>query len=62
VAFATHMEFKLCQMDVKSAFLTAYLKEEVFVSQPHGFENHDLLNHVFELDKALYGLKEAPRA
>jgi len=32
VAFATHMEFKLYQMDVKSAFLNGYRKEEVFVS------------------------------
>ena len=62
VAFAAHMDFKLYQMDVKSAFLNGYLKEEVFVSQPPGFDNHDLPNHVFKLDKALYGLKQAPRA
>jgi len=56
------MEFKLYQMDVKSAFLNGYLKEEVFVSQPPGFENHDFPNYVFKLDKALYALKQAPRA
>ena len=28
------MEFKLYQMDVKSAFLNGYLKEEVYVMQP----------------------------
>jgi len=33
IAFAAHMEFKLYQMDVKSAFLTSYLKE-VYVMQP----------------------------
>jgi len=49
-------------MDVKSAFLSGYVKEEVHVCQPPGFENHDFLNHVFNLDKALYGLKQAPRA
>jgi len=32
VAFAAHMEIKLYQMDVKSAFLNGYLKEEVYVS------------------------------
>ena len=29
IAFAAFMEFKLCQIDVKSAFLNGYLKEEV---------------------------------
>ena len=47
------MEFKLYQMDVKSAFLNGYLKkEEVYVMQPPGFENSEFPNHVFKLDKA----------
>jgi len=62
IAFAAFMEFKLYQIDVKSAFLNGYLKEEVFVMQPPGFENTEFPNHVFKLDKALYGLKQAPRA
>jgi len=57
IAFAAHMEFRLCQMDVKSAFLNGYLKEEVYVMQPPGFENNEFPNHVFKLNKALYGLK-----
>ena len=32
VAFAAHMEIKLYQMDVKSAFLNGCLKEEVLLS------------------------------
>jgi len=49
-------------MDIKSTFLNGYLKEEVYVSQLPGFENLEFSNHVFKLDKALYDLKQAPRA
>nr|XP_009773554.1 PREDICTED: uncharacterized protein LOC104223752 [Nicotiana sylvestris] len=61
IAFAFHMKFKLFQMHVKSAFLNGYLKKEVFVKQPPGFECHEHPKHVFKLDKALYGLKQANR-
>jgi hypothetical protein len=44
-------------MDVKSAFLNGYIKEEVYVRQPPGFENAKFPNHIFKLHKALYGLK-----
>ena len=62
IAFPAHMEIKLYEMKVKSAFLNGYLKEEVYVSQPHGFENNEFSNHIFKLDKTLYGLKQAPKS
>ncbi len=62
LAFACSKDFKLFQMDVKSAFLNGYINEEVYVEQPPGFENHQYPNHVYKLNKALYGLKQAPRA
>ena len=62
LAFASMKGFKLYQMDVKSAFLNGYIKEEVYVEQPPGFEDHKHPNHVYRLKKTLYGLKQAPRA
>ncbi|GKB39538.1 retrovirus-related pol polyprotein from transposon TNT 1-94 [Tanacetum coccineum] len=62
LAFSTYMNFKVYQMDVKSAFRNGKLKEEVYVKQPHGFESSEFPNYVCKLDKALYRLKQAPRA
>ncbi|GKB37869.1 retrovirus-related pol polyprotein from transposon TNT 1-94 [Tanacetum coccineum] len=53
---------KIFQMDVKMAFLNGELKEEVYVSQPEVFVDQDNPSHVYKLKKALYCLKQAPRA
>jgi hypothetical protein len=57
LAYATHHDFKLYQMDVKSAFLNGPIKEEVYVEKPLGFEDEEYPNHVYNLHKALYELK-----
>ena len=57
IAFSSYMNIKLYQMDVKGAFIKGYLQEEVYVKKPPGLENLNLPNHVFKLNKALYGLK-----
>ncbi|GJX53474.1 retrovirus-related pol polyprotein from transposon TNT 1-94 [Tanacetum coccineum] len=62
LAFATYMNFIVFQMNVKGAFLNEKLKEEVYVKQPPGFESSEFPDYVCKLDKALNGLKQAPRA
>ena len=62
LSIACTMNFKLYQMDVKCAFLNGYLNEEVFVEQPNGFQDPHFSDHVLRLKKALFGLKQAPRA
>ncbi|GJU63632.1 retrovirus-related pol polyprotein from transposon TNT 1-94 [Tanacetum coccineum] len=62
LAYACAHDFKIYQMDVKSAFLNGFINEEVYVAQPPGFVDFKKPNHVFKLKKALYGLKQAPKA
>jgi len=62
LSFATYNNIKLFQMDVKSVFLNGFIKEEVYVEQPPRFESVDFPQHVYKLNKALYSLKQAPRA
>ncbi|GJV15501.1 putative ribonuclease H-like domain-containing protein [Tanacetum coccineum] len=50
------------EMDVKSAFLYGKIEEEVYVCQPPGFEDPDFPDKVYKVEKALYGLHQAPRA
>ena len=61
-AYATHHNFKLYRMYVKSAFLNGRIQEIVYVEQPPGFEDPKFPNHVYKLQKMLYRLKQAPRA
>ena len=62
LAYASHKNFKVYQMDVKSAFLNRDLEEEVYLEQPEGLQLTNNPDYVCKLKKALYGLKKAPRA
>jgi hypothetical protein len=62
LAFATSKEFKLYQMNVKSAFLNGVIQEEVYVRQPPGFKKPKYPHTVYKLSNVLYGLKQAPQA
>ncbi|KAF4979965.1 hypothetical protein FDECE_17964 [Fusarium decemcellulare] len=58
-AIAAALDVEIEQMDVKTAFLYGDIDEEIYVSQPEGFD--DKSGRVCKLKKALYGLEQAPR-
>nr|GEW48161.1 hypothetical protein [Tanacetum cinerariifolium] len=62
IAYAAHKSFIVYQMDVKTTFLYGPLKEEVYVNQPDGFVDPYHPDKVYRLKKALYRLKQVPRA
>nr|GEW95214.1 hypothetical protein [Tanacetum cinerariifolium] len=62
IANATSKNIIIYHMDVKTAFLNGELREKVYVNQPKDFVDPDHPTHVYRLKKALYKLKQAPRA
>nr|GEY84711.1 copia protein [Tanacetum cinerariifolium]GEZ03602.1 copia protein [Tanacetum cinerariifolium] len=62
LAYASFKDFMVYQMDVKSAFLYGKIKEEVYLCQPSGFEDLEFPDRVYKVEKALYGLHQAPKA
>ncbi|GJZ19408.1 putative ribonuclease H-like domain-containing protein [Tanacetum coccineum] len=62
LAYASFKDFVVYQMDVKSTFLYGKIEEEVYVCQPSGFEDLEFPDRVYKVEKALYGLHQAPKA
>jgi hypothetical protein len=62
LALAAQEGWCIHHMDVKSALLNGELKEEVYVHQQRGFAIPGKEGKVLRLHKALYGLRQAPRA
>ncbi|WVZ87388.1 hypothetical protein U9M48_034029 [Paspalum notatum var. saurae] len=62
LALAATRAWNVHHMDVKSAFLNRDLKEEVYVNQSPGYVVNSQGHRVLRLRKALYGLRQAPRA
>nr|GEU82044.1 putative ribonuclease H-like domain-containing protein [Tanacetum cinerariifolium] len=62
LAYTSFMRFFVYQMDVKIAFLYGTIEEEVYVCQLPSFEDPHFPDKVYKVEKALYGLHQAPRA
>ena len=62
ISLAASNGWQVHHLDVKTAFLHGDLRENVYVSQPEGYEVKGSESKVYKLKKALYGLKQAPRA
>jgi len=62
LSLAVANRWSLCQLDINNAFLQGSLSETIFMAQPLGFIDSDHPSHVCKLHKAIYDLKQAPRA
>lgn len=62
IVVACARQWSLFQLEVKFAFLHGPLEEEVYIQQPPGFICKGKEHYVYRLRKALYGLRQAPKA
>ena len=62
IALAAQKKWMIHHLDVKSAFLNGEIEEVIYVQQPEGFSSKGKEGYVLRLKKALYDLKQAPRA
>ena len=68
-AFAAQSDVTLSHIDISSAYLHAFLDEEIYVEMPHGYEKTHVREEtecirkekdkVLKLRKAMYGLKQS---
>jgi histone deacetylase 1/2 len=62
LSIALSRDWKIRQLDIKNAFLHGMLSEVIYCRQPTGFIDSSRPDHVYRLNRSLYGLKRAPRA
>ena len=62
LALSAFYDYEIWQMDVKTAFLNGYLKEELYMMQPEGFVNPKGTNKMCKLQRSINGLMQASRS
>ncbi|GAA0142464.1 transmembrane signal receptor [Lithospermum erythrorhizon] len=61
LAIVAHQDLELKQLDVKTTFLHGELEEEIYMIQPHGFQEPGKEDYICKSKKSLYGLKKSLR-
>jgi transposase InsO family protein len=61
LAMVAQQDLELEQLDVKTAFLHGILEDDIYMTQPEGFQVPGKEEYVCKLKKSLYGLKQSPR-
>ncbi|GJY95571.1 putative ribonuclease H-like domain-containing protein [Tanacetum coccineum] len=62
LAYSSYIGFTLYQMDVKSAFLNGTIDKRLCVLQPPVLKILEFPDKIYRVEKAMYGLHQAPRA
>jgi len=62
LAIATHFDYEIWQMDVKTPFLNGQLDEDIYMIQPNGFITDNQEDRVCKLQRSIYGLKQASKS
>src|SRR4051812_8539515 len=62
LAIEAYFDYKIWQMDVKTAFLNGNLTKDVYMIQPESFIDPTNVDKVCKLQKSIYGLKQESRS
>ena len=62
LTIAAFYDYEIWQMDVKTAFLNGFLKEELYMMQPKGFVDPKGANKMCKLQRSIYGLVQASQS
>ena len=62
LSIATHYDYEIWKMDVKTAFLNGNFEKEIYIMQREGFLAKNQEHMVCKLKRSIYGLKQASRS
>ncbi|KAF3663559.1 hypothetical protein FXO38_10576 [Capsicum annuum] len=62
LTIAVQKSWPLYQIDVNNFFLQGKLQEDIYITQPPGYESSAHPDYVYHLKMAIYGLRQAPKA